>query len=111
MVGSVPLRRELAKASADPKLIFWRGMYGNLTDTAVLDWCKLFGSDDSETQPVHWKSIVQDHDLFRDAMLKALSISRTEWNDYWLEMKTYRDQAVAHFDPRQVSIPRYPHFD
>ncbi len=76
-----------------------------------MEWCKLFGSDDSETQPVHWKSIATDHDAFRKDLLSALAISQAEWNDYWTEMKTYRDRAVAHFDPRQVSIARYPDFD
>jgi hypothetical protein len=57
IVRNVHLRRELVKVCAEPKLNFWRVMYGNLTDTAALEWCKLFGSDDSETQPVHWKSL------------------------------------------------------
>jgi hypothetical protein len=112
IVRNVHLRRELVKVCAEPKLNFWRVMYGNLTDTAALEWCKLFGSDDSETQPVHWKSIVQNHEQFREDLLKALEISRADWDAYWLEMKIYRDQAVAHFDPRQnVSIARYPSFD
>jgi hypothetical protein len=112
IVRNVHLRRELVKVCAEPKLNFWRVMYGNLTDTAALEWCKLFGSDDSETQPAHWKSIVQDREKFREDMLKALAIPRAEWDAYWLEMKTYRDHAVAHFDPRQnVSIARYPSFD
>src|SRR5258706_2745388 len=111
IVRNVHLRRELVKVCAEPKLNFWRVMYGNLTDTAALEWCKLFGSDDSETQPVHWKSIVQDHERFREDLLKALAISRAEWEGYWIELKTYRDRAVAHFDPRQISIARYPDFD
>jgi hypothetical protein len=86
-------------------------MYGNLTDTAALEWCKLFGADDSEKQPVHWKSIAQDQARFRVDMLNALNVSGAEWNEYWLLMKTYRDQAVAHFDPRQVSITHYPDFE
>jgi hypothetical protein len=45
-------------------------------------------------------------------MLKAIGISGELWNEYWVEMKTYRDHAVAHFDPRQsVTIARYPSFD
>jgi len=76
-----------------------------------VEWCKLFGSDDSETQPVHWKSIAQDHERFREDLLKAIAVSRAEWDAYWIELKTYRDRAVAHFDPRQISIARYPDFD
>jgi hypothetical protein len=111
IVRNVHLRRELVKVCAEPKLNFWRVMYGNLTDTAALEWCKHFGADDSEKQPVHWKSIAQDQARFRDDMLNALNVSRAEWNKYWLLMKTYRDQAVAHCDPRQVSITHYPDFE
>jgi hypothetical protein len=112
IVRNVHLRRELVKVCAEPKLNFWRVMYGNLTDTAALEWCKLFGSDDNETQPVHWKSIAQDQDRFREDMLRAIGVTREAWNEYWAEMKTYRDHAVAHFDPRQsVTIARYPPFD
>jgi hypothetical protein len=112
IVRNVHLGRELTKVCAEPELNFWRVMYGNLTDTAALEWCKLFGSDDSEKQPVHWKSIAQDQDRFREGMLRSIGISRKSWNEYWVEMKTYRDHAVAHFDPRQsVTIARYPPFD
>jgi hypothetical protein len=112
IVRNVHLRRELSNVCAEPALNFWRLIYGNLTDMAVLEWCKLFGADDSETQPVHWKSVAQDQDRFREKMLSSLGISREAWNEYWTEMKTYRDHAIAHFDPRQsVSISRYPPFD
>jgi hypothetical protein len=112
IVRNVHLRRELSKVSAEPALNFWRLIYGNLTDMAVLEWCKLFGSDDSERQAVHWKSIADDHEHFRENMLRSIGVSREAWNQYWTEMKTYRDHAVAHFDPRQsVTIARYPSFD
>lgn len=111
IVRTIHLRHELGIACAAPELNFWRLIYGTLTDAAFLEWCKVFGADDSDTQPVHWKSIVNDQDGFRNDLLTALSVSKQEWNDYWIEMKTYRDHAVAHFDPRQVEITRYPPFD
>jgi hypothetical protein len=32
-----------------PSLNFWRLIYGNLLDVAVLEWCKVFGSDAEPT--------------------------------------------------------------
>jgi hypothetical protein len=82
IVRNVHLRRELSKVSAEPALNFWRLIYGNLTDMAVLEWCKLFGSDDSERQPVHWKSIAEDQEHFREDMLKSIGVSREARNQY-----------------------------
>jgi hypothetical protein len=50
-------------------LNFWRVINGNLTDMAVLEWCKLFGSDDEQHQPVHRKNIVSDPNQFRTELL------------------------------------------
>jgi len=109
IVRNVHLRRELSNACAEPALNFWRLIYGNLTDAAVLEWCKLFGADDNEKQPVHWKSLVEDQDEFRNKLLASLNISRAEWDEYWKQLKAYRDHAVAHYDPRQAAITHYPH--
>jgi hypothetical protein len=48
LVRNIQLRRELSAACAAPHLNFWRVIYGDLSDIAVLEWCKLFGSDDEE---------------------------------------------------------------
>jgi hypothetical protein len=111
LVRNIQLRRALSAACAEPHLNFWRVIYGDLTDLAVLEWCKLFGSDDEERQPLHWKNVVGDHNQFRSALFSALSISAIEWSAYWTEMKRYRDQAVAHYDPRRSEITNYPKFD
>jgi hypothetical protein len=41
----------------------------------------------------------------------ALKIYESKWRSYWTEMKRYRDQSVAHHDPRRVEIKNYPSFD
>lgn len=111
VVRNIHLRRALSDVCAQPELIFWRIIYGNCTDTAVLEWCKLFGNDDKDKQPVHWKSLSSDHDQFRKEMFSELNISKDKWQDCWEEMKRYRNRAVAHFDPLQVEILNYPKFD
>ena len=85
--------------------------YNNLMDMAVIDCCKLFGSDDAEHQLIHWKNIADDEDSFRSALLVALAMRRKDWNAYWLEMKRYRDFSVAHHDPQRAEIANYPVLD
>jgi hypothetical protein len=80
-------------------------------DMAVLAWCKLFGSDDAERQPVHWKNVAIDQPSFRAALLAGLAIDDATWLAYWEEMKKYRDMEVAHHDLRRISIWTYPRLD
>ncbi len=110
-VRSVHVRRTLETVWANPHLNFWRVIYGNLTDVTVLEWCKLFGSDDEQNQPVHWKNVVSDHEAFLKNLLATLGIEESRWLSYWDEMKKYRDQAVAHHDERRRQILRFPQFD
>jgi hypothetical protein len=108
LIRNILLKRALHVAEPTPRLNFWRIQYGNLMDMAVIEWCKLFGSDDEERQPIHWKNMVNDQDTFRSALLAALGMSRRDWNTYWEEMKRYRDFNVAHHDARRIEIPHYP---
>ena len=64
LVRNIHLRRQLSAVRADPHLVFWRLIYGDLSDIVVLEWCKLFGSDDDERQPLHWKNVIPDHPNF-----------------------------------------------
>ena len=74
----------------------------------MLDWCKLFGSDDEEHQPTHWKSALNDHDEFRRGLRAAVGLTQGEWNAYWKEMKRYRDNAVAHHSTERRKIDVFP---
>jgi hypothetical protein len=90
-------------------------MYGNLLDMAVIEWCKLFGSDHEEHQPVHWKNIVpsEEHDSFRKELLAQLKVSMEEWLQYRERVKHYRDNYAAHMSvpwlrPETKDKDRYP---
>jgi hypothetical protein len=111
LVRNIHLRRELSAVCAEPQLNFWRVIYCDLTDIAVLEWCKLFGDDDEEHQPIHWKNVVSDQVQFRNDLFSGLRIYESKWRSYWGEMKRYRDQTVAHHDPRRFEIKNYPKFD
>jgi hypothetical protein len=111
LVRNIALKRALHNADANPHLNFWRLIYGNQMDMAVLEWCKLFGSDDAERQPVHWKNVAVDQAAFRAGLFTAVGMDEAQWARYWREMKTYRDYTVAHHDPRRESIPTFPVLD
>lgn len=111
LVRSAHLKRVLSALDPDPPLNFWRVMHGNLLDIAVLEWCKLFGSDDEEHQKTHWKNVVADKDAFRAELLRTLGIDTKAWESYWKEMKTYRDQYVAHCDFSKADVTHFPRLD
>jgi len=100
VVRNIRLRRVLHDIDPDPPLNFWRLMYGNAFDMAVVDWCKLFGSDNPGQQPVHWKNVVSNTDQpsFRVGLLAAVEMTEAQWLEYWRELKRYRDNHAAHFN-------------
>ena len=111
LVRSAYLKRALAQVDADPHLNFWRVMHGNLLDMAVIEWCKLFGSDDAERQKLHWKNVFDDHEAFRSGLLAHLGIDRAALDAYWKQMKNYRDQHAAHADFEKRDVTHYPVLD
>jgi hypothetical protein len=109
LVRSVYLKRALTKVERNPELNFWRVMYGNLLDVAVVEWCKLFGSDSEHHQHVHWKNVFRDQKSFRAGLLRHVGVTRKAWDAYWNEMKTYRDMSAVHLDSnRRTKVPRFP---
>ncbi|WP_322026690.1 hypothetical protein [Burkholderia sp. BCC1977] len=104
----VALKRALAAVEPDPALNFWRVLHGNLLDIVVLEWCKLFGSDDEEHQQVHWKNVIADEEEFRTGLFAHLGIDQDLWRTYWQQMKAYRDQHVAHLDFNRRDVTHYP---
>ncbi len=103
------MKRALEAVKPEPALNFWRLIYGNQMDIAVLEWCKIFGSDGEET---HWKNIVPaaEHEQFRQRLIVSVGISAEQWSAYWQEMKLYRDNLVAHhIEGKRVA--NYPNLD
>lgn len=74
---------------------FWATVQGNFIDTAVIEWTKLFGNHNDVH---HWKKIVTDPDLFKSNMLQHCNLDSNEFDSYHKEIKSYRDQFVAHLD-------------
>ncbi len=100
-IRNVHLKRVLHTVDSKPRLNFWRQIYGNLLDMAIIEWCKLFGSDHYEHQPVHWKNIIHkgSYGVFRQELVARLNISVDQWKQYHASIIYYRNTYAAHFSP------------
>jgi hypothetical protein len=103
------MKNALTEIDPNPHLNFWRLIHGNQLDIAVLEWCKVFGSDNEAT---HWKKIIApaNHNQFRDNLFTSIGVTANEWAIYWEEMKQYRDNLVAHHI-ELTKIGSYPVLD
>lgn len=107
IVRSAHLKRALTDIDPNPGLNFWRLIYGTLLDVAVLEWCKVFGTD---SEPTHWKRLVADHDAFRKDLLASLKVDEAGWEKYWQRMRDYRNDYVAHH-VEESRVDKYPELD
>ena len=109
LARTAEMKSALTEIDPDPHLNFWRLIHGNQLDIAVLEWCKVFGSDAEAT---HWKRVVPpaDHNQFRDGLFAMTEVTADEWNTYWNKMKGYRDNLVAHHI-ELTKIESYPVLD
>lgn len=107
VVRNISYHRSLEKHNDSLEQNYWIIIYNNFLDVAVLEWCKVFGSRNNAT---HWSKNVIDQDAFREGLLARLQITQQEWEEYWEQIKGYRDKYVAHheFSPK---ISQYPDFN
>jgi hypothetical protein len=96
-------RATFSAAPAGPNGEFWVTTNGNSIDQAVLEWCKLFcGKEERHS----WERIVSDRKKFEKELLKRLGMSESEFEDYRVAMRRYRDKFLAHLDSdRVMNIP------
>ena len=73
---------------------------------AVLEWCKVFGTD---SEPTHWKTIVNDHQSFRNGLLNSIGLDESGWSKFWQSVNSYRNNIIAHF--RRIKGLSYPSLD
>lgn len=87
------------KETSKAKNKFWITIQCNFLDIAIMEWMKLFGNNSDQH---HWKKIVANPDLFKANMLKHCKLTSEELDSYHKEMKSYRDQFVAHLDSKLI---------
>lgn len=106
---SIQVRRMVEEIALDPKQTFWIMTVNMLADTAVVEWCKVLGSRDEDT---HWTKVISKdrHDEVRARLVDAIGLSQEEWEGYWNNIVSYRNQMVAHHDLDAI-VDKYPHYD
>ena len=92
---------------------FWAKAIDSLLEMAAIEWCKIFGSHGNSNQ-LHWKKTtddLSDDDIqaFQQMIYDHTDFSKSEWEEYNLQMRTFRDQYVAHLDVSE-SLPTPPFF-
>jgi len=71
---------------------------------AITDWCMVFGADSNQ---IHWKKVAVDDEArcsFRRHLLCAIELTREQWDTYWSDMTTFRNDFAAH----RIVAPVYP---
>lgn len=82
---------------------FWITTSNNFLDIAILEWCKLFADVRGKH---HWSKVVDDRVAFEQGLYEAMTLTSGLFDDYILEIRTYRDKWVAHLDMlERMSIP------
>ena len=99
--------RALSKYKDELNQDYWILIYNNFFDIAILGWCKVFGAD---SEPTHWKRIVDDYSSFLQDLLDALKINLSGWETYCKDIKKYRDKYIAHHQ-NYPNRTHYPYLD
>lgn len=76
---------------------------GNFIDIAVLEWSKVFAEWNGHH---HWRKVMrndQERIAFRRDLLSALRLGEAEWDRFIGQVKTYRDEFVAHLDEEDIA--------
>jgi hypothetical protein len=78
---------------------------------ATINWCMVFGS---ESEPTHWKRLTEQSEShaqsFRDGLFRETGLSEAGWQEYWSDMKKFRDKWVVHRELEKFLDP-VPEFD
>ncbi len=80
---------------------FWLTVHGNFIDVCVLEWCKLFGNRNGK---YHWKNTLSDPGKFRSELLRTHGIDEAALEKLWNEVKSYRDDFVAHLEEQETTV-------
>lgn len=106
--------RALSKVYKERQLknAFWTFTIDAHLLRATINWCMVFGSDQSN--PTHWKrlSITDSEALnqsFRDGLFDATDLNQDTWLKYWKDMTDFRNKFAVH---RELEFMEpVPHFD
>jgi hypothetical protein len=86
---------------------FWRVVANSTLDTAVIDWCKLFGSHAEST---HFSKCAERGIAdFENQVSATTNISKEEYRLLHADFVTYRNKSAAHIDIDEwlVIVPNF----
>jgi hypothetical protein len=90
-----------------------RTINANFFDTAVLEWCKLFGEPRHE--PQHWERVLSDREqkrAFKLGLLNAIDGQRKDWNAIRGKCIEYRNDFLAHLGSEpEMQLPFLTHVE
>jgi hypothetical protein len=84
--------------------VFWRSANSNFLDIAFLEWAKLFADWNGR---YHWRKVISDPEAFHAGLFQKLRMNETDFADYLVQVKTYRDKFLAHLD--ELDVMNIPH--
>lgn len=77
----------------------WRVLCNSSHDTAVIQWCSLFGSN-AKKNDTHWSNVeeswIESKDDFITDVLQPLGICVKDWQDTHSQILEYRNKNIAH---------------
>lgn len=106
-MDAVALTRALSTLKPEP--YSFRVAQNAAFDTAVINWCILFGSDHADHQKIHWKNLFETN-AFRDGLLGAVRMTRDEFQAYQKMVVDYRNELAAHRD-LNPDTTHHPNFE
>lgn len=78
---------------------FWNTISDNCIQQCVVDWCKVFGSNNDKT---HYTKI---HSVFIDDFERAVAAEKINLSEYSKSMRNFRDKFIAHRDAYEQRTP------
>ena len=93
--------REINKAckAIQLKSVLWTYTINVHLLQAAITWCMVFGAEGCNQ--THWKKLSEKdceelQSSFRNRLQEVTGLSLEQWNNYWLEITTFRNKYVAH---------------
>jgi hypothetical protein len=95
------LRPWIAPTKTHLATSFWSDTSDAHLFQAIINWCKVFGSD--SLNQTHWKALSPSdakalRATFRDDLFASTSMDATEWDAYQTEVTSFRNSYAAHRD-------------
>ena len=104
VIRNLACHKTLYKYKDDFKKSYWKLIFNNFLDIAIIEWCKMFDSKDDTT---HWSNHIKNKKEVGDKLLKWANMSQQEWDKYREDIKCYGNSVDKY---HKQNIKSYPDF-